>query len=93
MSDLRESGGIEQDADVIMMRYRDDYYNPNSKFQGVAEVFIAKQRMGPTGRIGLLFEKAFSRFKNYLGALPDPDSKPEPGFRGSSHGAFSMGGK
>ncbi|ABM97132.1 replicative DNA helicase [Methylibium petroleiphilum] len=93
MSDLRESGSIEQDADVIMMMYRDDYYNPNSKFQGVAEVIIAKQRMGPTGRIGLLFEKAFSRFKNYLGALPDPDGKPEPGFGGASYGAFSMGGK
>lgn len=93
MSDLRESGSIEQDADVIMMMYRDDYYNPSSKFQGVAEVIIAKQRMGPTGRIGLLFEKSFSRFKNYLGALPDLDNKREAGFAGGSPGAFSMGGK
>lgn len=89
MSDLRESGAIEQDADLVMLMYRDDYYNPKSKFEGVAEVIIAKQRMGPTGRLGLLFEKAYSRFRNYFGQLPDPDAKPDLG-QGHGGAHFSM---
>ncbi|MCM8813867.1 MAG: replicative DNA helicase [Candidatus Omnitrophica bacterium] len=64
LSDLRDSGAIEQDADVVMLLFREDYYNPTEENKGVTEVIIAKQRNGPVGTVKLLFRKEFSRFES-----------------------------
>jgi replicative DNA helicase len=65
LSDLRESGAIEQDADVVMLLYREEYYKPDKiEAQGIAEVDIAKQRNGPTGRVELVFIRDYTRFEN-----------------------------
>jgi replicative DNA helicase len=64
LSDLRESGSIEQDADIVMFIYRDDYYNPESELKGEAEIIIAKQRNGPVGTCELLYQKSITRFLN-----------------------------
>lgn len=68
MSDLRESGAVEQDADVIAMLYRDEYYNPDSTDKGVAEALIRKNRNGAVGTVGLAFEKEYVRFSNLANA-------------------------
>lgn len=64
LSDLRESGSIEQDADIVMFIYRDEYYNPETTSKGDAEINIAKQRNGPTGKITLLFQANITKFRN-----------------------------
>ncbi|WP_268387756.1 DnaB-like helicase C-terminal domain-containing protein [Bacillus haynesii] len=64
MSDLRESGRIEQDADVVMFLYRDDYYNKNSELKNIIEIDLAKQRNGSTGMIQASFIKEYGRFIN-----------------------------
>ncbi|MFA6989863.1 MAG: DnaB-like helicase C-terminal domain-containing protein, partial [Candidatus Gastranaerophilaceae bacterium] len=65
LSDLRESGSIEQDADIVMFIYRDEYYEPdNLENKGKAEIIISKQRNGPVGSVNLLFQANITKFKN-----------------------------
>jgi replicative DNA helicase len=64
LSDLRESGAIEQDADVVMFLYRDEYYNPDSEKKNLAEVIVAKQRNGATGSVELVWLGQYTKFAN-----------------------------
>jgi replicative DNA helicase len=64
LSDLRESGSIEQDADLVMMIYRDEYYNPDTPDRGITEVSIVKHRNGPVGTIKLLFNAELTKFES-----------------------------
>ena len=64
LSDLRESGAVEQDADTVMFVYRDEYYNPQTDQQGVAEIIVGKQRSGPVGTVRLSYSSEFVRFGN-----------------------------
>ena len=73
MSDLRESGAIEQDADIIVFIYRDEVYNDDSPQKGVAEIIIAKQRNGHIGKSMLTFLGKYTKFENYIPEMYDND--------------------
>ena len=75
LSDLRDSGAIEQDADVVMFIYRDDYYNKDSPERGVSEIIIAKQRNGPVGTVKLTWHPQYTSFRNYT-KIDDGVKKP-----------------
>jgi len=62
LSDLRESGSIEQDADVVMFVYREEMYNPDTELKNIADIIVAKHRNGPTGKIPLFFKKDLAQF-------------------------------
>jgi replicative DNA helicase len=64
MSDIRESGSIEQDADIVAFLYRDDYYDKESENKDIIEIIIAKQRNGPVGTVQLAFVKEYNKFVN-----------------------------
>lgn len=66
MSDLRESGSLEQDADMVMFIYRDEYYNPESEKKGIAEIIISKNRNGPVGSVDLVFLKEYTKFVSII---------------------------
>ena len=71
LSDLRESGSLEQDADIVMFLYREDYYDKETEQQNVTEVIVAKHRNGPIDTVRLYFDKEFTRFANFAGNISD----------------------
>ncbi|UCD83835.1 MAG: replicative DNA helicase [Deltaproteobacteria bacterium] len=78
LADLRESGAIEQDADVVVFIYRDELYNPDTEDKGIAEVIIGKQRNGPTGVVKLAFQPSYTNFENLSDRGEGSEDRSEP---------------
>jgi replicative DNA helicase len=78
LSDLRESGQLEQDADVVMFVYREDYYDNDSERRGEADVIIAKHRNGPIGKVALTFLSKYPRFANLYRDRSSEPAAPRP---------------
>lgn len=76
MSDIRESGSIEQDADIVAFLYRDDYYDQESENKDIIEIIIAKQRNGPVGTVELAFVKEYNKFVNLERRFDEGDMPP-----------------
>ncbi|PIB52445.1 hypothetical protein AOA60_26380, partial [Pseudomonas sp. 2822-17] len=76
MSDIRESGSIEQDADIVAFLYRDDYYDRESEKRDIIEIIIAKQRNGPVGTVELAFVKEYNKFVNLERRFDEQDIPP-----------------
>lgn len=76
MSDIRESGSIEQDADIVAFLYRDDYYDKESENKNIIEIIIAKQRNGPVGTVSLAFVKEYNKFVNLERRFDDAGVPP-----------------
>ena len=70
LSDLRESGSLEQDADIVAFLYREDYYNPDTENKNITEIIVAKHRNGPVDSVQLFFHKQFTRFAD-LTRMPE----------------------
>jgi replicative DNA helicase len=77
LSDLRESGGIENNADIVMFIYRDEVYTPDTQRRGIADIIVAKHRNGPTGTFCLRFEPHTTRFRDLIDEVVVPLSSPE----------------
>ncbi|MGZ3585483.1 MAG: replicative DNA helicase, partial [Ktedonobacterales bacterium] len=73
LSDLRESGAIEQDADIVMFIYRDEVYNPDTDRKNIADIIVAKHRNGPVGQVSLYFQAAQTRYRDLDLRTPDDD--------------------
>ncbi len=86
LSDLRESGTLEQDSDLVMFIYRDEYYNEDSERPGEADLIIAKHRNGAVGKVTLTFQKEYPKFMNYAGRAPlrGADAATSPAHRSSA---------
>jgi replicative DNA helicase len=81
LSDLRESGSLEQDADIVMFIYRDELYNANTENPNIADVMVAKHRSGPTGTVQLFFNKKLTKFADVTTRIPpDMGSTAPPPF-------------
>ena len=84
LSDLRESGSIEQDADVVMFIYRDDYYDSESEQKGEAEIIIAKHRNGPVGSVNLAYQGRYTRFADLARGAAWRSGAPAPSWSAPS---------